>query len=466
MARDAQRYTEAAKLYLRVLRLQPGNAAIHIQCGHMLKEAGDLPAAESHYLMANKLIPDDPDLALQLGHYYKLVNRLAESEQSYRKALALWPSWEEPRRELNDLYARGVVNVPNEFAIIKDQLTALSGGGVNVPNEFAIIKDQLTALSREVGEARSLLQRFVPDGPEKVARQLAEVWGYRGNHDGHLYRAFAGTEDPAVSLPAQVPLTSTLCHQYHFMLDQYRFWMRAMKDRPWFHRKQWELFFIAQALYERGYLAQGKRGVGFGVGQEPLPALFASLGCEVVATDQRIEAASAVGWAPSVNSYRDPSPLNRHGICTDRMFGELVSFEPVDMNDLPRSMDEQFDFTWSACSLEHLGSLKHGLDFIESSLRVLKPGGIAVHTTEFNLSSNTDTIESTHLSLYRRCDIDGFMAMMTAKGFRVSPIDWTLGEGFAEIVVDLPPHGRGEPHLRLRFGEYDVTSIGLIIEKK
>ena len=51
------------------------------------------------------------------------------------------------------------------------------------------------------------------------------------------------------------------------------------------HRKIWEFCFIAQALDERGMLARGRRGLGFAVGTEPLPAMFASRGCAIVATD-------------------------------------------------------------------------------------------------------------------------------------------------------------------------------------
>ena len=50
-------------------------------------------------------------------------------------------------------------------------------------------------------------------------------------------------------------------------------------------------------------------------------------------------------------------------------------------------------------------------------------------------------MESPHVSIYRRCDIDGFLARMEKKGFIVPPIDCTLGEGFAEMVVDLPSFG-------------------------
>jgi SAM-dependent methyltransferase len=238
-----------------------------------------------------------------------------------------------------------------------------------------------------------------------------------------------------------------------------------MKLRPKFHRKYWEWAYIAQILFERGFLDAGKRGIGYGIGTEPLPALFASFGVEVVATDQSIEAAESAGWAKTNQYSYDLTALNAAGICTDFMFSRLVSFAEVDMNRIPSSLADAFDFCWSSCSLEHLGSLKHGLDFIENSLGTLKPGGIAIHTTEFNLSSNSDTIETEHDSIYRRRDVDELFERLTAKGFIVSPVDWTLGEGFAERVVDVPPFRRMEPHIRLKLENYDVTSIGFIIEK-
>jgi FkbM family methyltransferase len=301
--------------------------------------------------------------------------------------------------------------------------------------------------------------------PENVARQIAERVGFKGIQANGMYRAFIGSEEPLAHMPQPVGFTSSLCHQAHFGFDQYRYWVRALKDRPLFYRKQWEFVYIAQVLFERGFLVQGKRGIVFGAGEEPLPSLFASFGVEIVATDQAPEAAVEGGWAKSNQHTYDVSALNQRGICTDKMFRELVSFENVDMNNIPAAFDGSFDFCWSACSLEHLGSLQHGFDFIENSMRTLRPGGIAVHTTEFNLSSNDRTYESPNLSIYRRRDIEAFMEAMTSRGFKVSPIDWSLGEGFAEMVVDLPPYGRGEPHIRLRFDAYDVTSIGLIIEK-
>jgi hypothetical protein len=97
-------------------------------------------------------------------------------------------------------------------------------------------------------------------------------------------------------------------------------------------------------------------------------------------------------------------------------------------------------------------------------MRTLKPGGIAVHTTEFNLSSNDATLESKELSIYRRRDIEDLIARLTRAGHRVAPIDWTSGEGFVENIADLPPYSP-DGHLRIRISDYDCTSIGLAIIK-
>jgi SAM-dependent methyltransferase len=296
--------------------------------------------------------------------------------------------------------------------------------------------------------------------PEAITRL-----GYKGDESNELYKGYVGGEKALSVDLAAIPFSSTLCQQIHFSLDQYRFWVKQMKERPKFLRKQWEFVYIAQALNERGFLSPGKKGLGFGVGLEPLPALFASFGCQILATDQSIESAIQAGWARSHQHSIDLSRLNGRGICTDRMFEELVGFAAVDMNAISPEFENSFDFCWSACSLEHLGSLRHGIDFIKTSIGTLRPGGVAIHTTEFNLSSDEQTIESPGLSIYRRRDVDALVVELEAAGHNVSPVDWTRGLGWAETVVDLPPYGRGEPHVRLRIGDYDCTSIGLIITK-
>jgi SAM-dependent methyltransferase len=178
-----------------------------------------------------------------------------------------------------------------------------------------------------------------------------------------------------------------------------------------------------------------------------------------------LDSALQAGWVNSNEHSANLSALNDRGICTDRMFSQLVSFREMDMNHIPAEVEGTFDFCWSACSLEHLGSLRHGMDFVLNAMRTLKPGGVAVHTTEFNLSSKDETVESPNLSIYRRSDIETLARELTKAGHKVEPIDWTHGEGFAETVVDLPPFGRGEPHVRLKLGNFDCTSVGLIVTK-
>ena len=290
--------------------------------------------------------------------------------------------------------------------------------------------------------------------------------GYKGDDSNDVYRQFIGGEEPLSLEPARIPLTSCLCNQIHFSLDQYRFWVKLMKDRPKYMRKQWEFFYIAQILHERGFLKQGSKGLAFGVGREPLPALFASFGCEVLATDQSIESAVQAGWVRSNEHATDLSGLNDRSICASQIFSELVKFEALDMNAISSEFDGRFDFCWSACALEHLGSLRHGIDFILNSTRTLRPGGIAVHTAEYNLSSNDATIESQNLSIYRRRDIEALAAYLDGVDCDLEPIDFSQGCGFVDQVVDLPPFGRGEPHIRIRLGEFECTSIGLIVIKR
>ena len=172
------------------------------------------------------------------------------------------------------------------------------------------------------------------------------------------------------------------------------------------HRKMWEWLFIAEALRERGMLAAGHRGVGFGVGQEPLVALFAAAGCDVVATDQPHESAVAsAGPTRRSSGPAGPRTSTTFGLSAARS-SERVAYRPVDMNSLPADLTG-FDFAWSSCALEHLGTLAAGIDFVVAQMACLRPGGVAVHTTEYLVSSNDATVEAGGTVFYRRQDIEG-----------------------------------------------------------
>ena len=228
------------------------------------------------------------------------------------------------------------------------------------------------------------------------------------------------------------------------------------------HRKMWEWLFIAEALRERGLLAPGRTGLGFGVGQEPLVALFAADGCELVATDQPQEAAVASGWTASEVEWAGGlDALNTHGLCPAAEFGRRVRFRPVDMNAIPADL-RGFDFTWSSCALEHLGTLGAGADFVLGSMECLRPGGVAVHTTEYLVASNDETVEAGGTVFYRRRDIEALVARLRRAGHAID-IDFTLGATPEDLHVDVAPYT--DVHLRTRLGGYETTSLALVITK-
>lgn len=287
---------------------------------------------------------------------------------------------------------------------------------------------------------------------------------FEGRPENALYEAMFGGSEPLRNAPAHLGLGSSLCRQLHFSLDEFRYWMRAMGIRPRLHRKDWEWFYIAQCFHESEMLAPGKKGLAFAVGREPLPALFASFGCEILATDQDPERAALSGWANSNQYSQQVDTLFKEGVCDREKFFSLVRYRSVDMNSIPDDLRQGFDFCWSSCSLEHLGSLQHGIRFVENAMDTLRPGGMAVHTTEFNLSSNDETFESEATSYYRRRDMEEMAARLEGRGYRVRRFDWALGQGFAETVIDLPPY-KQSPHLRVWAQEFDCTSVAIVIQK-
>jgi hypothetical protein len=127
-------------------------------------------------------------------------------------------------------------------------------------------------------------------------------------------------------------------------------WDRSHSGLPVLtHRKVWEWVFIIQALAERDQLGGGRKGLGFGVGQDPLAAVFASQGCQIVATDVGAGQAAESPWAASNQHASGLAQLNQDGICDPALFDGAVRFREVDMRDIPRDLRD-FDFTWSACA--------------------------------------------------------------------------------------------------------------------
>lgn len=259
-------------------------------------------------------------------------------------------------------------------------------------------------------------------------------------------------------------LTSSLCTAEALSSETFQSWCLRLKERPGhMHRKVWEWAFICQALQERHFLKPGMKGLGFAVGTEPLSAFFANLGTRILATDLATEDAAKKGWVSTDQHMSSRVALNNRNLCKQAEFDDLVDFEFCDMNHIPEKFSEQFDFVWSSCALEHLGSIQNGADFILNSINCLRVGGVAVHTTEFNLSSNTDTAESGGTVIFRHQDIEKIGKELYSLGHELG-MNWERGQTEIDRFVDVPPYSH-DPHLKLQLGQYTTTSIGLIIRK-
>ena len=235
----------------------------------------------------------------------------------------------------------------------------------------------------------------------------------------------------------------------------------GMEDRTP-HRKIWEFAYILSALQSRSLLKPGMRGLGFGTGQEPLPSVFARAGVQVTATDAPADLDFTDAWAQSSQWAKDILALWREELVDRDVFLEHVSFRTVDMNDISPDL-RGYDFCWSACCFEHLGSIQKGLDFLVKSLDTLKPGGVSVQTSEFNLVSNTETLESSGLVLFRKSDFEAVIEKLIDEGHKVEPLNLWPGATLLDEHIDLPPFSL--PHLKLELAGMATTSIGLIITK-
>ncbi len=101
-ARDLGQLEIAARLYRRALDRNPGNPAIWVQYGHVLKEAGQRDA-ELAYRQALAHAPRLREAHLQLGHVLKLRGKTEAARQAFLRAFALDPSLADPLLELRGL---------------------------------------------------------------------------------------------------------------------------------------------------------------------------------------------------------------------------------------------------------------------------------------------------------------------------------------------------------------------------
>jgi len=162
----------------------------------------------------------------------------------------------------------------------------------------------------------------------------------------------------------------------------------------------------------------------FGLSLEPIVAYLASRGVTALITDLVPDDQRAGGWrAPAKRRLLEkafkPNLVDRSS------FDRLVSYRSVDMNQIPDDL-RNFASCWSICALEHLGSIAAGKDLVLNAMRCLKPGGVAVHTTEYNCLSSGATVDYSDTVLFQqapgrdRISTRSCRSLFASYGFRAS----------------------------------------------
>lgn len=348
-------------------------------------------------------------------------------------------------------------------------------------DELAALMPRLRDIIR--AEIDRAAQFVSPDGTPQITR-MAELlrdvpllrWNSKvlGSYVAgllHEQRVAPGARTPPAEPPAMA-LTSHLCRARDFDQPWLHYWADALRIAPIYHRKIWEDCYVLQSLHDAGVLRDGARGLGFAVGIEKLPSLFAARGMRVTAADLDPSDQRAAGWLKTQQNAQAKRTLYYPELVTAEHFDAAVDFSFADMTRIDPGLQEGFDFCWSVCALEHLGSIEAGLTFILNAARCVRPGGYCVHTTEYNLDQVGPTIDHWGTVLFQRRHIEGLATKLADAGHELVGLDLTPGNDILDGIVDVPPflhHPRSDaaypraPHLVVSVDGRPSTSVGLVI---
>ena len=150
-----------------------------------------------------------------------------------------------------------------------------------------------------------------------------------------------------------------------------------LEEEPRFHRKQWEFVQIFRTLESLGFLNGQSRGLSMGGGEERLLYAVARRAGHLTVTDL-CESDSA--WAGARTDDPDRSLKAAAPFAVDP---SCLTARRMDMRTLEFD-DASFDFCYSSCAIEHIGTYHDFLEHLQEVRRVLKDDGVYVLTTEFH----------------------------------------------------------------------------------
>jgi SAM-dependent methyltransferase len=233
-------------------------------------------------------------------------------------------------------------------------------------------------------------------------------------------------------------------------------WRRGYDDlgfpasREVFHRKIWEFNQALYGLRTLRRLAPEATALGIGCGHEELMYFLANRIGKVVATD--LYEGGYLGGEGEADVLQHPAKYAPFRFREDHL-------EVRQMNALALQFEAgSFDFVFCLSSLEHFGSNGDKLTALREMHRVLKPGGVAVLTTEIVLNRLGRGSQ-----YFQR---DTLTRLIGAAGFALDgAVDFCVEQEYSARPLALPMDAFAVPHVVLRNFHTIYTSIALFLMK-
>jgi len=185
--------------------------------------------------------------------------------------------------------------------------------------------------------------------------------------------------------------------------------------------------------------------------------------------------AHARGWVQSGQHVDGLAAAHMPHLVSQAVFNANVTHAFVDMNAIPKTFQD-YDFCWSTCAMEYLGSIERGLAFVKNALATLRPSGLGVHTMEFNVEADGPTIDNWVTVLFQRKHLEALATDLRARGHYVAAFNFDAGTQPMDQFIDIPPWPHDLPpessaqlgnpyHLKVGIDGFVSTCFGIIIIK-
>lgn len=233
-------------------------------------------------------------------------------------------------------------------------------------------------------------------------------------------------------------------------------WRRSYDDLGFaddpqvFHRKVWEFNQALYGLRRLRRLAPAATALGIGCGHEELMYFLANRIARVIATD--LYEGTWIGGESDADVLANPAKYAPFKYREDHLHVRRMDGLALDAEA------GTFDFVFCLSSIEHFGRLQDKLRALQEMFRVLKPGGVAVLTTEVvlnRLGRGAQYFPAPTL-----------LALVGEAGFALDGApDLRVESEYAGRPLALPMDTFVSPHVVLRNFNTIYTSVALFLMK-